>query len=127
MPVNVPVGGKLLLSGGLVNFFFFFNDTATTEIYTLSLHDALPICSSPPRDATLLAGSVLGGTGLIQLDGGCGRLGTRVNYRPSHIPHNGFCLRLIVPGTYTVRAANQSLVGTLESAAVVITSNATLT
>src|SRR5256885_15872459 len=27
--------------------FFFFNDTATTEIYTLSLHDALPICSSP--------------------------------------------------------------------------------
>src|SRR6266542_4651301 len=28
------------------NFFFFFNDTATTEIYTLSLHDALPICSS---------------------------------------------------------------------------------
>src|SRR3712207_8181928 len=29
--------------------FFFFNDTATTEIYTLSLHDALPI--SPPRAA----------------------------------------------------------------------------
>src|SRR2546430_8577614 len=27
----------------LVSFFFFFNDTATTEIYTLSLHDALPI------------------------------------------------------------------------------------
>src|SRR3712207_8728541 len=32
-------------------FFFFFNDTATTEIYTLSLHDALPI----------LAGAVLSG------------------------------------------------------------------
>src|SRR3712207_7298708 len=32
--------------------FFFFNDTATTEIYTLSLHDALPICPVPrlPRD-----------------------------------------------------------------------------
>jgi len=27
--------------------FFFFNDTATTEIYTLSLHDALPICQIP--------------------------------------------------------------------------------
>src|SRR2546429_5037135 len=27
----------------LFSFFFFFNDTATTEIYTLSLHDALPI------------------------------------------------------------------------------------
>src|SRR5256885_7597874 len=28
----------------LIFYFFFFNDTATTEIYTLSLHDALPIC-----------------------------------------------------------------------------------
>src|SRR2546429_6716537 len=33
------------MSGDLIVFvFFFFNDTATTEIYTLSLHDALPIC-----------------------------------------------------------------------------------
>src|SRR5260221_14189106 len=33
----------------LINFFvfFFFNDTATTEIYTLSLHDALPILKHP--------------------------------------------------------------------------------
>src|SRR5690242_21191839 len=34
---------------------FFFNDTATTEIYTLSLHDALPICIYPavdPLDST---------------------------------------------------------------------------
>jgi len=31
--------------GGAVFVFFFFNDTATTEIYTLSLHDALPISS----------------------------------------------------------------------------------
>src|SRR3989441_6297742 len=30
-------------------FFFFFNDTATTEIYTLSLHDALPISPPPTR------------------------------------------------------------------------------
>src|SRR2546429_5948492 len=29
---------------GPIFLFFFFNDTATTEIYTLSLHDALPIC-----------------------------------------------------------------------------------
>jgi len=29
--------------GFFVVLFFFFNDTATTEIYTLSLHDALPI------------------------------------------------------------------------------------
>src|SRR3712207_8344494 len=31
--------------------FFFFNDTATTEIYTLSLHDALPICGPSPRSS----------------------------------------------------------------------------
>src|SRR2546430_9992472 len=49
--------------------FFFFNDTATTEIYTLSLHDALPISfvvsharkrpillGSSPKDTTPLAG-----------------------------------------------------------------------
>src|SRR3712207_9509232 len=35
------VGLKYRMS---VVIFFFFNDTATTEIYTLSLHDALPIC-----------------------------------------------------------------------------------
>src|SRR2546427_8049144 len=38
----------------MISWFFFFNDTATTEIYTLSLHDALPIStsSSPtPRSA----------------------------------------------------------------------------
>src|SRR5256885_8948093 len=33
----------------LISFFFFFNDTATTEIYTLSLHDALPIWRSGAR------------------------------------------------------------------------------
>src|SRR6266487_7184093 len=33
----------------LSSFFFFFNDTATTEIYTLSLHDALPITWSDTR------------------------------------------------------------------------------
>src|SRR3712207_9249428 len=37
------VFGTVLLS--TISCFFFFNDTATTEIYTLSLHDALPISS----------------------------------------------------------------------------------
>src|SRR2546422_10407326 len=31
----------------VITSFFFFNDTATTEIYTLSLHDALPISETP--------------------------------------------------------------------------------
>src|SRR3989449_7223847 len=34
--------------------FFFFNDTATTEIYTLSLHDALPICFDSAADTITL-------------------------------------------------------------------------
>src|SRR5690348_18001003 len=36
---------------------FFFNDTATTEIYTLSLHDALPICKEAGVRSIVTAGS----------------------------------------------------------------------
>src|SRR2546430_17007707 len=44
----------MLIDGpSLFLYFFFFNDTATTEIYTLSLHDALPI--SPCRSRMLRA------------------------------------------------------------------------
>src|SRR6267154_3867594 len=44
-------------------FVFFFNDTATTDIYTLSLHDALPICRGPrrsPRNDTGPPGAAVG-------------------------------------------------------------------
>src|SRR3712207_8244958 len=37
-----------MMSVGMCFVFFFFNDTATTEIYTLSLHDALPISPRGP-------------------------------------------------------------------------------
>src|SRR3712207_7126954 len=44
--------------------FFFFNDTATTEIYTLSLHDALPIFASGHTDRSRLhKGTACGGGG----------------------------------------------------------------
>src|SRR6266581_9615077 len=39
----------------LFALFFFFNDTATTEIYTLSLHDALPICPACKHVLTIPA------------------------------------------------------------------------
>src|SRR5258707_12619546 len=39
----------------LLFLFFFFNDTATTEIYTLSLHDALPICVVPEEEIPVYA------------------------------------------------------------------------
>src|SRR6266576_7283336 len=48
-------------------FFFFFNDTATTEIYTLSLHDALPISTTgtPSKTSSVSMGSrVVPGVGL---------------------------------------------------------------
>ena len=35
------------MKGVVIGEMFFFNDTATTEIYTLSLHDALPISKAP--------------------------------------------------------------------------------
>src|SRR5947207_10891099 len=54
-----------LLSLLLSIVLFFFNDTATTEIYTLSLHDALPICFG---DAS----------GLRAVDTPCGRIGTLI-------------------------------------------------
>src|SRR5687767_15336141 len=41
---------SIAFSSRYITPFFFFNDTATTEIYTLSLHDALPI-SPPAREA----------------------------------------------------------------------------
>src|ERR1019366_5413258 len=44
---DVQVGN--LTTASVHRVFFFFNDTATTEIYTLSLHDALPISSCSPR------------------------------------------------------------------------------
>src|SRR6266850_6924024 len=43
-----------------VSFFFFFNDTATTEIYTLSLHDALPILGSTGYNGNLFGMTALG-------------------------------------------------------------------
>src|SRR5688572_31617499 len=62
---------------------FFFNDTATTEIYTLSLHDALPICGGHAA----AAGRAFGGDGR--------HLDTRLPDRPRHhaarppAPHRG--------------------------------------
>src|SRR3989475_6092238 len=57
------------------SFFFFFNDTATTEIYTLSLHDALPIY----RDGEGVAQrcfdvETVGGADVLQVDAADGRL-----------------------------------------------------
>src|SRR2546430_12951553 len=82
-------------------FFFFFNDTATTEIYTLSLHDALPI-SSGSRERIRQPGSAAragarpytarrpgGGTRRQAVD----RKSTRLNSSHSQISYAVFCLK----------------------------------
>src|SRR2546430_15729860 len=57
------------------SYFFFFNDTATTEIYTLSLHDALPICKLGEENPTcsVETGRALVEAGLHPATGGDGR------------------------------------------------------
>ena len=49
------VGYLFMILISLSFFFFFFNDTATTEIYTLSLHDALPICENVEYNVVFVA------------------------------------------------------------------------
>src|SRR2546430_7438588 len=73
--------------------FFFFNDTATTEIYTLSLHDALPISVIKGVDA-LVAPNELGE--LILTDYAHAledRKSTRLNSSHSQISYAVFCLK----------------------------------
>src|SRR5438309_8106265 len=71
------------------SFYFFFNDTATTEIYTLSLHDALPISwkSSGRRQG------VLGVRRLPRQPGRQDRKSTRLNSSHSSISYAVFCLK----------------------------------
>src|SRR5256885_12170600 len=88
-------------------FFFFFNDTATTEIYTLSLHDALPIfpldrllpgfrprdlapVHEQVKDHVIIAGYGLNGRNLAAaLD----RKSTRLNSSHLVISYAVFCLK----------------------------------
>src|SRR2546427_12744675 len=79
-------------------FFFFFNDTATTEIYTLSLHDALPIwrvrqtvegLQSTLQYARSEAVRRGGGVFIQKLD----RKSTRLNSSHSQISYAVFCLK----------------------------------
>src|SRR5256885_10697395 len=68
-------------------FFFFFNDTATTEIYTLSLHDALPISPAPVCVGPLS----YAGHDMIRTD--IDRKSTRLNSSHLVISYAVFCLK----------------------------------
>src|SRR2546430_17178483 len=82
-------------------FFFFFNDTATTEIYTLSLHDALPISyhavgsalrADAGRGARGRGGRGSGHVGCRRPRAG-DRKSTRLNSSHSQISYAVFCLK----------------------------------
>src|SRR5258707_7014629 len=94
-------------------FVFFFNDTATTEIYTLSLHDALPICVGTQRVTQALTtftrrSLIFGGRTVAQADlldalrqfklvsrsgTGADRKSTRLNSSHANISYAVFCLK----------------------------------
>src|SRR2546430_7916624 len=102
----------VLLRSLSLNFFFFFNDTATTEIYTLSLHDALPILLllasgrmeglSWAKFAECLAGMQTG----TKED----RKSTRLNSSHSQISYAVFCLKKKKPTLVLSLALSLTLV-----------------
>src|SRR2546429_3033743 len=84
------------------DLFFFFNDTATTEIYTLSLHDALPICGargdrgwcawrcpSPDSPRTFRGSGSCSSPTSTWVD----RKSTRLNSSHGYISYAVFCLK----------------------------------
>src|SRR2546422_8314858 len=75
--------------------FFFFNDTATTEIYTLSLHDALPISSpTPGTRSTSSRTTSPSPSGTLQvLRTPRDRKSTRLNSSHGYISYAVFCLK----------------------------------
>src|SRR3712207_7593905 len=92
--------------------FFFFNDTATTEIYTLPLHDALPIFVglAPEADHDVAAGGPQLGDPAVQLqvrarllEGVVDRKSTRLNSSHANISYAVFCLKKKKPNLPTCR------------------------
>src|SRR5256885_12789354 len=85
-----------LMPVALCSVFFFFNDTATTEIYTLSLHDALPIfaCPADPllAEACRTNRKWMGPTFWVAL-GFLDRKSTRLNSSHLVISYAVFCLK----------------------------------
>src|SRR3712207_7585383 len=109
----------------LDSYIFFFNDTATTEIYTLSLHDALPIwrVSTPKRRSSPMQASPTGFAGIaVTNDTGTpyvasetatfasappkvasrDRKSTRLNSSHANISYAVFCLKKKKNTTYTL-------------------------
>src|SRR2546422_7173565 len=88
-----------MCSPNLILITFFFNDTATTEIYTLSLHDALPISVLQPRIGSMnpgRSGVAAGRRNAQRQQCACeapDRKSTRLNSSHGYISYAVFCLK----------------------------------
>src|SRR3712207_7041508 len=103
-----------------MNVLFFFNDTATTEIYTLSLHDALPILSRTRNPTAADRGCAVAGAGLslacfawggercsaCRFNGVRDRKSTRLNSSHANISYAVFCLKKKMLRTLFLPAPN---------------------
>src|SRR6266511_5126396 len=101
-------------------FFFFFNDTATTEIYTLSLHDALPILLAPGREIVLSRGELveigdgfripelLASTGAVLREVGATNRTTPADYAAAVGPDTAFVLK-VHPSNFAVTGFTASV------------------
>src|SRR5438132_11623685 len=75
-------------------FLFFFNDTATTEIYTLSLHDALPILSYADFGASFARWECCHSISIFRISSSeLDRKSTRLNSSHTVISYAVFCLK----------------------------------
>src|SRR2546430_13159659 len=89
-------------------FFFFFNDTATTEIYTLSLHDALPILRFAGISTSSQVSGVFFATARL-MTGRSDRKSTRLNSSHSQISYAVFCLKKKTISTCTTTFSPRGL------------------
>src|SRR3712207_8035237 len=106
----------------LGKFLLFFNDTATTEIYPLSLHDALPIWSRPALSAPRAGRSITPprlllsprpgkrgpGGGAAPSGARADRKSTRLNSSHANISYAVFCLKKKTPTTFFLPRREQS-------------------
>src|SRR2546422_2613087 len=109
-----------MLSRDSFSFFFFFNDTATTEIYTLSLHDALPIFLFHPTARLLVPNEVqvvlvpyqeprVDVRHVVAEDEGeADRKSTRLNSSHGYISYAVFCLKKKKKNNYLITTPNMS-------------------
>src|SRR5438445_13585393 len=76
-----------------LSLLFFFNDTATTDIYTLSLHDALPILILENDGVQVCGTSVLDAFDRLEVLESTDRKSTRLNSSHANISYAVFCLK----------------------------------